>query len=169
MTTGDVPATAAGGTEQPQPVTRGWYWAEPQSGPAAGLGTGFGMLEVVFVYFIGRGTERLGVVCALQENATPANRYRRLDEFRWYGPAVSPADRENAVSSLESVLHQLRRGEASEGDPRDIEWCAEQVNDALDRLSGRYPRLPPGYPASSSLGAPELGFLAPAEEETRGR
>jgi hypothetical protein len=175
MSVTEVPATSAGGNEQAPPTARGWYWAEPRFGE----GDGAGVLEVVFVYFV--GPERIGAVCALPPCGARMT-YRRVDEFRWYGPVLSAGVRDDAASTLDAVIHQqLRDGEASEGDPRDLQWCSEQVGVVLDLLNGGgephvahaapaetgddapdCSQLPAGFPAAWTLGAPELGFGAAA-------
>jgi hypothetical protein len=37
-------------------------------------------------------------------------------------------------SDISAVLHQLEHGEASDGDLRDIAWCAKQLRRALDEI-----------------------------------
>src|SRR5688572_4089105 len=90
------------------PTGDGWFWArrrEPLVEPARP--------EVVLVITSGGVTwvSRAGL-------RGPA----RLDEFEWLGPVLEPSTRDEAVSTLEAVRHQLRDGEASEGDVRDLEW-----------------------------------------------
>jgi hypothetical protein len=40
----------------------------------------------------------------------------------------------NLAGSLRAVEHQLTHGEASEGDVRDIAWCARQVAEVATAL-----------------------------------
>lgn len=49
---------------------------------------------------------------------------------------ITLALRAEMVQTLDAVRHQLRRGEASEGDPRDLEWCATQVEEVMGYLVG---------------------------------
>lgn len=57
-----------------------------------------------------------------------------------------PALEENTTShdplraTVESVLHQLEHGEASDGDLRDIAWCARTLRDALQENPKTHPR-----------------------------
>ncbi|MFA6230943.1 MAG: hypothetical protein WC617_12355 [Rhodanobacter sp.] len=50
-------------------------------------------------------------------------------------PGTASGDRTHelgVVSALEAIKHQLTVGEASEGNPRDIAWCARTASAALD-------------------------------------
>jgi len=49
----------------------------------------------------------------------------------------------NLVGSLRAVEHQLTHGEASEGDVRDIAWCARQVTDVATALEAALPQDEP--------------------------
>ncbi len=52
-----------------------------------------------------------------------------------HGIAAKKEDKNKDLrSSLEAVVHQLRHGEASEGERRDLRWCANSLEDVIKNL-----------------------------------
>lgn len=41
------------------------------------------------------------------------------------------------LEALQAIAHQLIVGESSEGDPRDISWCAETARAAIAQVKGK--------------------------------
>lgn len=58
-----------------------------------------------------------------------------------YGPTEANARLISAapelLASLRAIHHQLTNGEASEGNLRDIRWCASQADAAIAKAEGR--------------------------------
>jgi hypothetical protein len=46
-----------------------------------------------------------------------------------------PSDYDDIEPTLNAVIHQLTVGEASDGDARDIAWCAEQLRGLLPHVA----------------------------------
>lgn len=90
------------------------------------------------------------VAAAMAEGKSPAQafnrlptQYRQVAKRAWAGwsaghkqalheaDTARARDQAHARATLTAVLHQLQAGEASDGDARDIAWCATQIERLL--------------------------------------
>lgn len=112
--------------DQHLPSVDGWYWARPRASAARNTNP---QPECVFLCYLGEPDERIGVVwrAALQSGGRS-----RVEDFIWVARVAPPSTVETSVATLEAVLHQLCSGEAGEGDPRDLQWCAGEIEKLLE-------------------------------------
>lgn len=74
-----------------------------------------------------------------------ANDFERLrDNLRAALVGASRPGPSDHDVTLAAVLHELQYGEASEGDPRDLEWCCRELRGLLFEASPSSPPPPEG-------------------------